>query len=104
MEGQLREAYELVQVSKEPIDSHLGHYYHLCDAHRNYEVADIVACRLFGNKLENNSYRIMLSNMYASDGRWDLVNKLRVDSGLTKLKRPGKSWITRSREARTSTL
>ncbi|WMV21384.1 hypothetical protein MTR67_014769 [Solanum verrucosum] len=95
MEGQLREAYELVQSLQEPIDSGIwGALLSCCDAHRNYEVADIVACRLFGNKLENNSYRIMLSNMYASDGRWDLVNKLRVDSGLTKLKLPGKSWIT----------
>ncbi|XP_055828698.1 putative pentatricopeptide repeat-containing protein At1g64310 [Solanum dulcamara] len=95
MEGQLREAYELVQSLQEPIDSGIwGALLSCCDAHRNYELADIIACRLFGNKLENSSYRIMLSNMYARDGRWDLVNKLRVDSGSTKSKLPGKSWIT----------
>ncbi|XP_060204583.1 putative pentatricopeptide repeat-containing protein At1g64310 [Lycium barbarum] len=95
MEGQLREAYELVQSLEEPVDSGIwGALLSCCDAHRNYELADIVAYRLFGNKLENSSYRVMLSNMYAIDGRWDLVNKLRVDSGSTKLKLPGKSWIT----------
>lgn len=94
MEGQLREAYELVQSVQEPIDSGIwGALLSCCDAHRNYELANIVACHLFGNKLETSSYRIMLSNMYASDGRWDLVNRLRVDSGSTKLKLPGKSWI-----------
>ncbi|KAK4350560.1 hypothetical protein RND71_029873 [Anisodus tanguticus] len=95
MEGQLGEAYELVQTLQEPIDYGIwGALLSCCDAHRNYELADIVAYRLFGKKLENSSYRVMLSNMYASDGRWDLVNKLRVDSGSTKLKLPGKSWIT----------
>ncbi|KAM3319153.1 putative pentatricopeptide repeat-containing protein [Capsicum chacoense] len=95
MEGQLSEAYELVQSLQEPVDSGIwGALLSCCDAHRNYELAEIVAYRLFGNKPENSSYRVMLSNMYASDGRWDLVNKLRVDSGSTKLKLPGKSWIT----------
>ncbi|CAN4088076.1 unnamed protein product [Withania somnifera] len=99
MEGQLREAYELVQSLQEPIDSGIwGALLSCCDAHRNYELADIVACRLFGNMLENSSYRVMVSNMYASDGRWDLVNKLRVDTRSPKLKLPGKSWIT-SRKA-----
>ncbi|MCD9645617.1 hypothetical protein HAX54_034660 [Datura stramonium] len=74
MEGQLREAYELVQSLQEPIDSGIwGALLSCCDAHRNYELADIVAYRLFGNKLENSSYRVMLSNMYASGGRWDLI-------------------------------
>ncbi|KAJ8553923.1 hypothetical protein K7X08_024601 [Anisodus acutangulus] len=95
MEGQLREAYELVQSLQEPVDSGIwGALLSCCDAHRNYELADIVAYRLFGDKLENGSYRVMLLNMYASDGRWYLVNKLRVESGLTKLKLPGKNWIT----------
>ncbi|XP_009605680.1 putative pentatricopeptide repeat-containing protein At1g64310 [Nicotiana tabacum] len=96
MEGQLREAYELiVQSLQEPVDSGIwGALLSCCDAHRNYELADIVASHLFGNKLENSRYKIMLANMYASDGRWDLVNKLRVDLESKELKHPGKSWIT----------
>nr|XP_016446619.1 PREDICTED: putative pentatricopeptide repeat-containing protein At1g64310 [Nicotiana tabacum]XP_016446620.1 PREDICTED: putative pentatricopeptide repeat-containing protein At1g64310 [Nicotiana tabacum]XP_016446621.1 PREDICTED: putative pentatricopeptide repeat-containing protein At1g64310 [Nicotiana tabacum]XP_016446622.1 PREDICTED: putative pentatricopeptide repeat-containing protein At1g64310 [Nicotiana tabacum]XP_016446623.1 PREDICTED: putative pentatricopeptide repeat-containing protein len=94
MEGQLREAYELVQSLQEPVDSGIwGALLSCCDAHRNYELADIIASRFFGNKLQNSRYRVMLSNMYASDGRWDLVNKLRVDLGSTELKLAGKSWI-----------
>nr|GMD93916.1 putative pentatricopeptide repeat-containing protein At1g64310 [Ipomoea batatas]GME13242.1 putative pentatricopeptide repeat-containing protein At1g64310 [Ipomoea batatas] len=96
MAGELEEAYELIQSIQEPVDSGIwGALLSCCDVHGNYRLGGIVAKHLFdNNKVEKSSYGVMVSNMYAGDGRWECVKKLRVDREAIKGKMPGKSWIS----------
>ncbi|XP_052174694.1 putative pentatricopeptide repeat-containing protein At1g64310 [Diospyros lotus] len=94
MAGELEEAYALIKYLPEPVDSSVwGALLSCCDAFGKYELAEIVAQRLFGNIPEHSAYRVMLSKVYAGDGRWDDVRKVRagIKGGMTKI--PGISWI-----------
>ena len=80
MNGQLEEAYYLIQSLPEPIDHGIwGALLSCCDACGNFNLAEIVAQRLVDNNPKRGSYRVMLSNIYACDGRWDEAMKLRDD-------------------------
>ncbi|XP_054807613.1 putative pentatricopeptide repeat-containing protein At1g64310 isoform X2 [Prosopis cineraria] len=92
--GELEEAYNLIQSLPEPVDKGiLGALLSCCNTFGNSELAETIAHRLFESSPDNSVYRVMLSNIYASDGRWDDVKKLRdnITGGLRKL--PGQSWI-----------
>lgn len=90
MAGELTEAFELVQSLQQPADSSIwGALLSCCNVHENYELAEVVAENLFKSKQTKNSYKVMLSNIYASDGRWDDVQKLRFDAEDLKGKIPG---------------
>ncbi|KAM1025866.1 hypothetical protein ACFX14_038858 [Malus domestica] len=65
-----------------------------CDVCGNLELAEIVARRLFESNSEKSAYRVMLSNIYGGDGRWDDAKKLRDSITEGKLmKMPGLNWI-----------
>lgn len=92
--GELEEAYNLIRSLPEPIDKAiLGALLSCCNSCRNSEMAETVAQQLFESNPADNVYRVMLSNVYAGDGRWDDVMKLRdkMIGGLRKM--PGLSWI-----------
>ncbi|CBI14973.3 unnamed protein product, partial [Vitis vinifera] len=95
MAGELQEAYDLILSLQQPVDSGIwGALLSCCNFHGNPELAEIVAQQLFENKPEKSAYRVMLSNIYAGDDRWDDVKKLRDDiqeAGIKKM--PGLSWI-----------
>lgn len=95
MAGELQEAYDLILSLQQPADSGIwGALLSCCNFHGNSELAAIVAQQLFENKPEKSAYRVMLSNIYAGDERWDDVKKLRDDiqeAGIKKM--PGLSWI-----------
>ncbi|KAK1363147.1 Pentatricopeptide repeat-containing protein [Heracleum sosnowskyi] len=94
MAGELEEAYNLVQSAPVPVDSAIwGALLSCCDVHGNTEMADIVAQQLFGIEPGKDTYKVMLSNIYASDGRWNDAKQLRdnVIGGRQK-KMPGLSW------------
>lgn len=94
MAGELEEAYDLIQSLIEPVDSGIwGALLSCCDVHGNSVLAEIVAQRLFGNNAEKSNYKVMLSNVYAGDGRWEDVKKLRDDMVGGRGKMPGVSWI-----------
>ncbi|KAL3512768.1 hypothetical protein ACH5RR_025485 [Cinchona calisaya] len=94
MAGELKEAYELAQSLPQPADSAIwGALLTCCDTHEDYELAEIVAECLFKTKPGKSSYRVMLSNVYAGDGRWKDVQNLRADTGNLKGKIPGISWF-----------
>ncbi|KAM7475499.1 hypothetical protein LguiB_022742 [Lonicera macranthoides] len=95
MAGELEEAYDLIQSLIEPVDSSIwGALLSCCDVHGNSVLAEIVAQRLFENNAEKSNYKVMLSNVYAGDGRWEDVKKLRDDIvGRGRGKMPGVSWI-----------
>lgn len=93
--GRLEEALELVKTM--PIEPHGGVWGALlgaCRIHGNPDIATIAASHLF--ELEPNAIGnyIMLSNIYASAGRWldvSWARKLMRRKGLKK--NPGCSWI-----------
>lgn len=95
MAGYLNEAYNFILSLKQPVDSGIwGALLACCDALGNSELAEIVAQELFNNEPEKGAYRVMLSSIYAGDGRWDDAKKMREDitnAGLRKM--PGLSRI-----------
>ncbi len=94
MAGELEEAYNFILSLPEPVDCGIwGALLSCCDACGNSKLAEIVAQRLFEDTSEKSTYRIMLSNIYAGDGRWGDVQKLRSDMTEDMRKMPGVSWI-----------
>eukprot|EP01018_Ginkgo_biloba_P008748 Gb_09146 [translate_table: standard] len=93
--GHLDEAHNFIK--KMPIEPDAGVWgtlFAACRIHRNIELGEYVAERLFDLKPENAGYYVLLSNLYAADGRWNDVAKVRrmlKDRGLKKM--PGCSWI-----------
>lgn len=95
MAGELEEAYNLIDSLGNSVDSGIwGALLSCCDAHNDSKLAEIVAQRLFDNKPDRSSYKIMLSNLHAGNGRWDDVKNLRdeLDDARNKKIR-GISWI-----------
>ncbi|KZV39714.1 pentatricopeptide repeat-containing protein-like [Dorcoceras hygrometricum] len=93
MDGQLRQAYEFIKTMPEPVDCSVwGALLSCCDAHNANELPEVIADHLIGSKSRNHSYDVMLSNLFASKGRWNDVKQLRVDNGGAKGKIPGISW------------
>ncbi|PKA51663.1 Pentatricopeptide repeat-containing protein [Apostasia shenzhenica] len=65
-----------------------------CRSHRNVELAEKVAERVFELEPENTGYYILLANIYAEAEKWEAVKKLRQRIGFSGLKKnPGCSWI-----------
>ncbi|KAL5726713.1 hypothetical protein ACHQM5_009729 [Ranunculus cassubicifolius] len=62
--------------------------------HGNTELAEKAAHRIFEMEPDNSGMYVLLSNLYASSGKWSEVRKMRVlmrDKGVHKV--PGYSWI-----------
>lgn len=93
--GELEEAYNFVLSLARPIDSGVwGALLSCCDIHGNSKLAKIIAQHLFQNEPEKAAYRVMLSNVYASDQRWYDVERLRSEISEQRARKlPGVSWI-----------
>jgi hypothetical protein len=93
----LEEAYNIILSLPEPVDCGIwGALLSCCDAYENSNLAEIVAQRLLEDNHERNAYRVLLSNIYAADRRWDEVQKLRNDMTGELKKILGVSWIAGS--------
>ncbi|WVZ19724.1 hypothetical protein V8G54_007046 [Vigna mungo] len=95
--GELEEAYSLILSLPEPVDKAiLGALLSCCNSCGNSELAETVAQQLLANNPADSVYRVMLSNIYAGNGRWDDVRRLRdkITGGMRKM--PGLSWIESS--------
>ena len=65
-----------------------------CAVHRNLEVGERVANKLFKLELQNSATYVLLSNIYATIGRWDDVTKVRfMMKNIGVQKEAGCSWI-----------
>ncbi|KAJ4714308.1 Pentatricopeptide repeat-containing protein [Melia azedarach] len=93
--GCLEEALELAQtMPMEPHGGVWGAILGACQIHRNPDIAQLAANHLFELEPHAIGNYILLSNIYASVGRWNnvlRVRKLMKEKGLKK--NPGCSWM-----------
>ncbi|XP_006393385.2 pentatricopeptide repeat-containing protein At4g02750 [Eutrema salsugineum] len=93
--GFLEEAHNLMKnMPFEPDGAIWGTLLGASRVHGNTELAETAADKIFAMEPENSGMYVLLSNLYASSGRWGDVGKLRLkmrDKGVKKV--PGYSWI-----------
>lgn len=93
--GRLEEAMHLIKGLRiNPPASVWGALLGGCNNHGNVRVADLAAKRLLEAEPNNAGTYTLLSNVYASTGRWEEAKRIRSemkDKGLKK--QPGCSWI-----------
>ncbi|KAL8524185.1 hypothetical protein ACS0TY_013960 [Phlomoides rotata] len=93
--GKLEEAYSIIkEMPFEPDACVWGALLSSCRLHHNMSLGELAAGKLFELEPMNPGNYILLSNIYASKGRWKEVDKMRDimrDKGLRK--NPGCSWI-----------
>ncbi|KAG9454987.1 hypothetical protein H6P81_007891 [Aristolochia fimbriata] len=86
--GHVDEAYGLIKGMKVAPDFVVwGALLGACRIHKNVEVGEISARKLFALDPKNCGYYVLLSNIYADVGRWKDVERLRVlmkNRGLVK--------------------
>ncbi|KAF9610489.1 hypothetical protein IFM89_022518 [Coptis chinensis] len=93
--GQLEAAHEIIKCM--PVEPNAGAWSALlgaCKLHRNTELGNIVAGRLFEVEPNNAGNYVLLSNIYAAADQWSDVAEVRDrmrERGLQK--KPGCSWI-----------
>ncbi|PKA64493.1 Pentatricopeptide repeat-containing protein [Apostasia shenzhenica] len=93
--GKLNEAWDLMREIPEPSLSMYASLLGACGCYCDAELGILVAERLSKLKPKSSSPLVALSNLYAEQGRWNDVEKLRMmltRKGLKKL--PGCSWIS----------
>ncbi|KAL3515628.1 hypothetical protein ACH5RR_022530 [Cinchona calisaya] len=92
--GRLVEAYDLIsQMPMQAGPSVWGSLLSASYKHRNLEIAELAARKLFVLEPANAGNYVMLSNMYARAGMWEEVDNLRTlfkSKGVKKT--PGCSW------------
>lgn len=93
--GQLEKALQFIKEM--PLEPNAAIWCSLlgaCRAHKNFRVGKVAGDRLLELEPENGGNYVMLCNLYASDGRWHEVRKVRELMRVKAVKKePGKSWI-----------
>ncbi|KAL6506667.1 hypothetical protein OROHE_022499 [Orobanche hederae] len=93
--GKLEEAYSMIKkMPLEPDACVWGALLSSCRLHHNLSLGEVAAGRLFELEPSNPGNYILLSNIYASKGKWEEVDKIRDimrEKGVRK--NPGCSWI-----------
>ncbi|KAG7578395.1 Pentatricopeptide repeat [Arabidopsis thaliana x Arabidopsis arenosa] len=93
--GKLQEAYDFIsKMHVEQTGSVWSTLLSSCSVHKNLELAEKVAEKIFTIDSENMGAYVLMCNMYASNGRWKEMAKLRLrmrKKGLRK--KPACSWI-----------
>ncbi|GMI88868.1 hypothetical protein like AT1G56690 [Hibiscus trionum] len=93
--GKVNEAMKLIE--KMPMDADAavwGSLLGACRTHRKSDLAEVAAKKLLKLEPENAGPYILLSNIYASQGKWTDVAELRKDMRARCVKKsPGSSWI-----------
>lgn len=96
--GRVGEAFEFVNELGEDGNKLAiwGSLLGACKIHRHFEMGESVARKMIGLGIGNNSsgYQVLLSNMYAEEGNWESVDRLRGEMrGKGLRKEVGCSWI-----------
>ncbi|XP_043690941.1 pentatricopeptide repeat-containing protein At5g27110 [Telopea speciosissima] len=94
--GRLREAYRILQNTP-TVRGDVGllsTLFSACNMHKDLNLGEEIASFLIEKVPDDPSTYIVLSNMYASVGKWENVRKLRLKMKELGLKKnPGCSWI-----------
>uniref|UniRef100_A0A0D9V1U0 Pentatricopeptide repeat-containing protein n=1 Tax=Leersia perrieri TaxID=77586 RepID=A0A0D9V1U0_9ORYZ len=98
--GQLKEAYDLIQTMPVPPDCGVwGALLWGCCVHRDSSLGRIVAEKLFELYPDKASYRVMLSNLYASQEMWWDAEEVRSELTNEDMhKNTGISWVGDARK------
>ncbi|KAM0990036.1 hypothetical protein ACFX13_008712 [Malus domestica] len=93
--GKLDEALKLVESTAVEKDEGLwGAFLGACRIHGNVDLAKKVVNSLLELQPENAGHYVLLSNIYAREGRWKEMSKMRDLMTQRKLKKiPGLTWI-----------
>ncbi|XAR68554.1 hypothetical protein NMG60_11003720 [Bertholletia excelsa] len=93
--GDVEKAFEFIkQMPFEPTAAIWGSLLGACRVHSNVDIGEFVAKRLLEIEPENAGNYVILSNLYASAGRWEDVRSIReLMNEKTVVKEPGRSWI-----------
>ncbi|PKI72187.1 hypothetical protein CRG98_007385 [Punica granatum] len=93
--GRVEEAFGFIEkMPLEPTAAIWGSLLGSCRVHSNVEIGEIVGRKLLEIEPENAGNYVILSNLYASAGRWEEVRNLRElmkEKAVTK--DPGRSWV-----------
>uniref|UniRef100_A0A2N9EDY3 Pentatricopeptide repeat-containing protein n=1 Tax=Fagus sylvatica TaxID=28930 RepID=A0A2N9EDY3_FAGSY len=93
--GRLKEAFNFIkQLGNKPSESVWGALLAGCNVHGDVNIGKLAAKELLEVESENAGTYLLLSNIYASAGKWREAAKVRLkmkDKGLKK--QPGCSWI-----------
>jgi pentatricopeptide repeat protein len=93
--GELEEAKKLIESM--PMTPHAGVYGSLLNAsriHKRVELGELAANNLFELEPYNSGNYILLSNIYASAGRWEDVDRVRATMRRVGVKKTiGWSWV-----------
>lgn len=93
--GQLEKALQFInEMPLQPNAAIWGSLLGACRAHKNFRVGKVAGDCLLETEPENGGNYVMLCNLYASDGRWHEMRKVReLMKEKAVKKEPGKSWI-----------
>ncbi|OMO80366.1 hypothetical protein COLO4_24134 [Corchorus olitorius] len=93
--GKVNEAMDLIE--KMPVEENAvvwGSLLGACRIHAKLDVAEVAAKKLLQLEPENSGPYILLSNIYASQGKWKEATELRENMRARCVKKsPGSSWI-----------
>ncbi|CAJ1963830.1 unnamed protein product [Sphenostylis stenocarpa] len=96
--GKLEEAMKLIQSM--PMEPHAGIYGSLLNAtsiHKRVELGELAAAKLFKVEPHNSGNYVLLSNIYALDGRWKDVDDVRDKMRKQGVKKTtATSWVEHS--------
>ncbi|KAK9054832.1 hypothetical protein SSX86_025911 [Deinandra increscens subsp. villosa] len=98
--GRLKEAMNLINKMPMEADAIIwGSLMGACRTHMDLELAEVAAKKLLQLEPRNSGPYILLSNIYASKGRWAAVAELRRTMRSQNVKKsPGCSWIVIEKE------
>lgn len=93
--GRLDEVLEFIKrMPFEPTAAIWGSLLGACRVHSNVEVGEFVGRQLLEIEPENAGNYVILSNLYASAGKWEDVRTIReLMKEKVVIKEPGRSWI-----------
>ncbi|KAJ7976830.1 Pentatricopeptide repeat-containing protein [Quillaja saponaria] len=93
--GRVEEAFEFIQTMPiKPTAAIWGSLLGACRVHANVDIGELAGHQLLQVEPENAGNYVILSNIYASSGRWEDVRSVRqlmMENAVKK--EPGKSWI-----------
>ncbi|GLT31761.1 hypothetical protein SLA2020_064720 [Shorea laevis] len=93
--GQVDDAYDIVRrMPLEPDINVWGSLLAACRVHNKVELAELVEKQILKQNQKDTGHYVLLSNVYASTGRWSDALKIRKmikEKGLAR--KPGSSWI-----------